>query len=139
MKKETILIVDEKGTFRKGMRKLFELHFGKTFRISDLDYDEFLLYQPVDVKLIVTGENYSHEVLERYKCAKDRGCKLILLLMNTDNLALSYKGLSLYNGILLKNMLTSQLLKVVESILQNEDDVYIHPEIGYCLLQELLK
>ncbi|MEG6533729.1 MULTISPECIES: hypothetical protein [Bacillati] len=139
MKKETIIIIDEKGTFREGMRKLIELHFSSTFNIIDIGYQEFLhVRNSLKIKLIITSGNYNHQTLEGYQLAKNEGSKLILLILNTDDLVPSYMGLDLFNGILLKNMPTYQLLNVIDNILHS-NDVYIDPQIGYLFLRELLK
>lgn len=134
---ENIMIINDKTSFREGLKKLLELKYGRFFDIIGTDSKQFR-YENKDVPRLIIIERISNSKIERFLIEmRKKGAKVVLLGLKPDNIQ-SYIELDLFDGFLLKNMPTNQLLTVLEEILEH-DDVYVHPDIGYFFLKKLQK
>jgi DNA-binding NarL/FixJ family response regulator len=134
---ENIMIIDEKTSFREGLKRLIELKFGKIFKIIDIDARKLFQFEKNPPKLIII-ENINNSKTERYLLEmRKKGTKVVLLSLEPDNIQ-DYLNLNMFDGFLLKKMPTNQLLTVLEEIIE-QDNVYVHPDIGYHLLKKFSK
>lgn len=132
---ENIMIINEKTPFREGLKKLFEIKFGNLFNIVDTDSKKLPRNDEKAPKLIIV-ERICNSVTESYLIEmREKGSKVVLLSLEPENIQ-SRVELDIFNGYLLKNMPTNELLNVMKDIIDN-DNVYVHPDIGYFFLQEL--
>lgn len=129
------MIINEKTPFREGLKKLFELKFGNLFNIVDIDSEKLPIPDNKAPKLIIV-EQICNSVTEGYLSEmREKGSKIVLLSLEPENIYSNLK-LDIFNGFLLKNMTTQDMLTVMKDIMDN-DKVYVHPDIGYFFLQEL--
>lgn len=135
-----IWIVDEKEYFRKGLKNLVELYYPGN-NVVEMDFESFKkayhAYRDNYPNLIIMtpiNENENTYFLEK---AKQQGTKLVLMAQQTKEI-FYFRSLELYDGFLLKNMTTKQLINVLKSIV-NDNDVYVHPDIGYELLRKIYR
>ncbi|KZE67955.1 hypothetical protein AWM68_17435 [Fictibacillus phosphorivorans] len=133
---ENILIINERGPFREGLRNLMELKFGRLFSVIGFDARK-LKKQDKTPRLIIV-EQIENASTENYlKKMKRQGAKVILLISHEEGLK-EYMNFEIFSGFLLKNMKTNDMLQVIEEIL-DDGEVYVHPEIGSFFLKKLLK
>lgn len=138
MSKGTIMIIDDNTSFREGLKKLFEIKFGLFCKIIDTDSTKASKYKNmVNLKLIIINRIGNSEIERFLIDMKKKGSKIVLLSSEPENLH-EYIELYIFCGFLLKKMPTNQLFTVIEGIMEH-DDVYVHPDIGYSFLRELLK
>ncbi|MEI2358388.1 hypothetical protein [Mesobacillus zeae] len=130
---EDIMIINDKIQFREGLKKIFEFKFGHLFRIVDTDSKKLSKYK--DTPKLIVIERISNQVTEFILEMHKKGSKVVLLSFDPENIQRSLE-LDIFNGFLLKNMPTRELLNVIEEII-DQDKVYVHPDIGYLLLQKL--
>lgn len=129
------MIINEKTSFREGLKKLFELKFGNVFNILDTDSKKLPRQETKAPKLIIV-ERISNSVTESFLIEmREKGSKVVLLSPEPATIQSSAK-LDIFNGFLLKNMPTNEMLTVMKEIMDT-DNVYVHPEIGYIFLKEL--
>ncbi|WP_374717789.1 hypothetical protein [Neobacillus sp.] len=129
---ENIVIIDEKFSFRQGLKALMELKFGRNFSIN-VKHPENLrkIDEGKPPKLIIT-EPSQNPIIENYLIEmKKQGAKVVLLSLEAEKVELNQIQ---FDGMLMKNMQTNQFLMILEEILEY-DSVYIHPEIAYHLLK----
>lgn len=129
------MIINEKTPFREGLKKLFELKFGNLFNIIDTDLRKLPRHENKAPKLIIV-DRISNQITESFLIEmREKGSKVVLLSLEPENVQSNLK-LEIFNGFLLKNMPTKEMLAVMKDIMEN-DNVYVHPDIGYFFLQEL--
>lgn len=131
---ENIMIIDERKTFREGLKTLIEFKFGNRFNIIETAPERLSKYKnKIKPRLIITNL-LNHLIKEDYLIEmKDLGTKVVLLGLESSNIAVD-TNVHLCDGYLLKNMETKQLLTVLEEIMENEN-IYVHPEIAYHILK----
>ncbi|MFT9493862.1 MULTISPECIES: hypothetical protein [Bacillota] len=134
---DKIVIIDEQTSFREGLRKIIELKFGYPVEIIEKEPSKLTQRDENEPpRLIIT--QFVDQNIELYiNEMKAHGTKVVLLSLETSNIQ-KYIDLDVFDGFLLKNMPTSQLLGVLQGIIEN-DEVYVHPSIGYRLLKRIQK
>lgn len=134
---EHIMIINEKTPFRDGLKSLIELRYGSSFDIIGIDsikLDKFKTTKPP--KLIIV-ENPNNPKTEKFlNDMREKGTKVILIGFNSENIPEQH-DLKMFNGFLMKNMQTNEMLDVIGEII-DQDKVYVHPDIGYFFLQRLI-
>ncbi|RHW36074.1 hypothetical protein D1B31_18525 [Neobacillus notoginsengisoli] len=134
---ENIMIINEKTPFREGLKTLFEIKFGNIFNIIYTDSNRLSRHQSIPPKLIVV-EPGCNAVTEKFLIEmREKGSKVVLLSLEPETVQTNLK-LEIFNGFLLKYMPTKEMLTVIKDIIEN-DNVYVHPDIGYFFLQKLNK
>lgn len=134
-----ILIVDKKDSFREGIKSIIEMKFGRSFSIQSGDFSELfeICYSrrkpPALIITEYTGGEEEENCLKRFK---EKGTKIVLLLL--DPTQVKSVDVSLFDGFLVKNMKTSELIRVLQQVLEN-GKVYVHPAVGYHFYRELAK
>lgn len=134
---ENIMIINEESPFREGLKSLIEMRFGNQFNIFGVDSDKLTNLDRIDTPRLLIVENRKNPNLESFITSmRKKGAKVLLLGNHQENMEVE-DALSLYNGFLIKNMPTYELLDVIDEVIE-QDRVYVHPEIGYYFMQKLL-
>ena len=133
---ENIMIINDKKPFQEGLSKLIEFRFGSLFEIINTDPKKLKNYDEIDSpRLIIVDEIVNSSTVEFLNEMRDKGSKIVLLSLEANTI-LDFE-LDLFNGFLLKNMQTSEMLQVMEEII-DYNEVYVHPDIGCVLLKKLI-
>lgn len=134
---EDIMIVNERTPFRDGLQSLIELRFGSHFHIVGIDAINLGKVKSDKAPRLIIVEHPHNPETERFITnMREKGAKVILLGLNPESFKNSFE-LNIFNGFLMKNMQTDEMLDVIGEIL-DQDKVYVHPDIGYFFLQKLL-
>lgn len=132
---EEIMIINERTPFQEGLFKLLEIKFGRLFGITKKESKELKNYTDCSIpKLIIVDEVASERTKDFLSKMKVRGSKIVLFSLEAKDI--EHVDLAIYNGFLLKNMTTSDMLKVIKGIL-DYNEVYVHPDIGHIFLKQL--
>lgn len=134
---EDIMIINERTPFRDGLKSLIELRYGSHFQIVGIESMKLeKVREDKPPRLIIVEHPHNPQTEKFIIDMRKQGAKVILLGLNPE----SFKGqfdLKMFNGFLMKNMQTDEMLDVIGEIL-DQDKVYVHPDIGYFFLQKLM-
>lgn len=131
------MIINEKTPFRDGLKSLIELRFGNFFDIVGLDSNRLAEYEPPEAPRLIIVEEVNNSNTERFlESMRRKGTKVVLMGLKPESIH-DMNELKMFNGFLLKNMPTHEMLEVIGDII-NHDRVYVHPDIGSFLLKKLI-
>lgn len=131
---EQIVIINEQTPFREGLKKLLEIKFGNQYEIKTIDCRQLLTRRKVEKIpfLVIIDHVFKKEAEDILYKLKNRGSRIVIL-SEMRNIR-DCNHLELFDGILLKNMRTNDLLNAIQQILQN--GLFVHPEMGGVLLKK---
>ncbi|MEH6990892.1 hypothetical protein [Cytobacillus firmus] len=136
MNRDTIMVIHEKSPFQDGLGKLIDLKFGLLFKVLKTDTSKLQLYENGCVpKLIILEKVKNPKTVEFLIKMRNRGSKLILVTLEATEI--TELELNLFNAFLVKNMRTSEMLKVMEDLLDYKE-IYVHPDFGDLFLKKLI-
>lgn len=136
MNRDTIMVIHEKSPFQDGLVKLIDLKFGLLFKVLKTDTSKLQLYENGCVpKLIILEKVKNPKTVEFLIKMRNRGSKLILVTLEAAEI--TELELNLFNAFLVKNMRTSEMLKVMEDLLDYKES-YVHPDFGDLFLKKLI-
>ncbi|MCU1808286.1 hypothetical protein NVV31_23225 [Cytobacillus firmus] len=136
MNRDTIMVIHEKSPFQDGLVKLIDLKFGLLFKVLKTDTSKLQLYENGCVpKLIILEKVKNPKTVEFLIKMRNRGSKLILVTLEATEI--TELELNLFNAFLVKNMRTSEMLKVMEDLLDYKES-YVHPDFGDLFLKKLI-
>lgn len=134
---ENIMIINEKTPFRDGLKSLIELRYGNRFDIVGLESNRLDNFETTEAPKLIIVEDVNNPDTERFLVdMRQKGTKVVLMGLKPESIR-DKKELKMFNGFLLKNMPTNEMLDVIGDIM-NYDSVYVHPDIGYFFLQRLI-
>lgn len=132
------MIIDEKATFREGLKTLLEVKFGTNFKIIEIGPDTLSKYVHIKPPKLIIIDQLNNPKTEKYLLEmRNHGTKVILLSSDPEYVQDTINIL-IFDGLLLKNMQTRKLLTVLEEII-NYDGLYVHPEIASQLLLKMIQ
>jgi DNA-binding NarL/FixJ family response regulator len=135
---ENIMIIDEKSSFRDGLKRLIELRFGNVFKIIGIEPQKIVKFAKEPPPKLIIIEKVNNITAATYLVEmRKKGTKVVWLSLDPENIQ-GCSELNLFDGFLLKKMPTQQLLSTLEEIIDH-DNVYVHPDIGYHLLKKVIK
>lgn len=135
---ENIMIINEKTPFRDGLKSLIELRYGTSFDIIGIDSINLDKFKTTNPPKLIIVENPNNPKTEKFlNDMREKGTKVILIGFNSESIPEQH-DLKMFNGFLMKNMQTNEMLDVIGDII-DQDEVYVHPDIGYFFLQRLIK
>ena len=136
MNRDTIMVIHEKSPFQDGLVKLIDLKFGHLFKVIKTETSKLQLYENGCVpKLIILEKVINPKTVEFLIKMKNMGSKLILVTLDASEI--TELELNLFNAFLVKNMRTSEMLKVMEDLLDYKES-YVHPDYGDLFLKKLI-
>lgn len=85
--------------------------------------------------MIITELTTDKDFVDYLLRMQNKGAKIVLLVLNSNHLI--YFQHVHVDGFLVKNMTTDTMIRALEGILY-DDDVYVHPDIGYQFYKKLI-
>ena len=134
MKKGRIVLFSNYRVFRSGFREILQYYFGENFIIDDTDFQSPLNDDFVP-DMIITELTTDKDFVDYLLRMQNKGAKIVLLVLNSNHL-IYFQHLHV-DGFLVKNMTTDTMIRALEGILY-DDDVYVHPDIGYQFYKKLI-
>lgn len=129
------MIINERTPFQEGLSKLLEIKFGNMFGITKTETKALENYHTENIPKLIIVDDVSTDTLEEFlNEMREKGSKIVLLSLEADDI--DNVDLDIFNGFLLKNMPTSDMLHVLKEIL-DYNDIYVHPDVGQVLLKKL--
>lgn len=132
---EEIMIINERTSFLEGLSKLLEIKFANVFGIIKRDSKDLKNYNDDTIPKLIIVDEVSNEDTEHFLSdMRKRGSKIVVMSLEANEI--HHLDLDLYNGFLIKNMPTSDMIHVIRNILEY-NEVYVHPDVGHFFLKKL--
>jgi hypothetical protein len=130
------MIINERTPFQEGLSKLIEIKFGNLFGIIKTESKKLKEYQNKKTPILIIVDEVANKKTEQFLSnMREKGSKIVLLSLEANDI--QDIDLDIFNGFLLKNMPTSDMLQVLEEIM-DYNLVYVHPDVGHIFLKKLI-
>lgn len=133
---EEIMIIHQRTSFLEGLSKLLEIKFGNVFDIIKTESRELKNFNDDTIPILIIVDEVTNKVTEQFLSnMRNRGSKIVVMSLEVNEI--HHLDLDLYNGFLIKNMPTSEMIHVLNNILEY-NEVYVHPDVGHFFLKKLI-